>query len=1232
MSFRSVLLLVLVLAALVGQASAGSWSSNGSTSPAWQNTSGDAVIRGNGYITNDLAVLGYLSWWDFLEGSGTTAHDVNKTTANDCILTNATFLSGGGLNFSGATYTGSWIATCEATKNLNISSIYTSFETTVDPSNTYYPAIFYQRNASYNDFGIYVNGVNSDRFTVAKSTYTITNPVTEVSGAISTAGIIHRRLSVFNESNSTFDVFNHTGLELNLSYTIQTKGNGSYVDHSVPISFGNMIGGARGWVGYIYEVIIYDYQLNSSEILSVAQRLYKSSNNRTFFYDFGSGRQGSQVMINFTNTTNATFVELWNSATNFTSDSGTLITNNVTNATWINLTTKVQTQAVRLVLKGNTTLTSKIIEVSLSDEESTIVQVLDNDTSTFWVRTDGSDSCNGQNNMSYAQNSTDCAWANTSKATNMMAGQTTYVLPGIYFSTYKLGSTKNGNLTHPIRLLATDPTKNATILDGNWGTGGAIYLNQNHDIIIDGFTLRNYSYLSDGDQPLYTYTSGTILKNITLRNITIYDAAVSTYFRSPANSQNVTIDNLEMWNTTGMETAAAGNGMANSRFSNIYLHGLITDTIGINVDSDYSTWTNVTIDGIATAGLSKCISTGEGDGIVFDNLTIRNCGTRGFRVGTGVQSNLTIKNSIIDTAGVPLQMYADTELTMINTSFLQGNWDNQGPAYLKIYNSTLSGMTFSLYGMSEGSAAKNSVDTFIFQNNTVINSSFKLSNINDSTIINNKFINGIDDGTNAHDYAGIVLDHSAQSVNQVGSVNMSIQSNVFYNLTNGIYVHSLLWTENLTAKNNIFLNITRAINNATGGMINSSTVSYNMVYNNSSVAYVNILDTNTISGSNPLFNDTSINDFHLKSTTNRWNGSAWVQDIVTSPAIGAGDPTSDNSLSPWGGVIEMGAYGNTAEASQGTPLGCGTLSEDGEIYTLTQSVTSTGTCFTIGANNITLTSNSPSNQINFSTTEQGYGVYNNNYSNVTVKNLNITTVNTSATTYDIYYFGTNAKGNVSGNTLTGNGWRSIILSSSSNNTLDNNTAGKVIKLLFSNNNVLTNNTLTSGIDLSTAFNNNVSGGSISSSTGNSYSLNDSYNNVFIDTNFTTRRVYITGPPYIAWFNYSNNGGLTWVSSNTSTGRVILRTIINWNQTNITYDENTTFSTATSHYNVSGLVQNVNYNVYVDSVLNYSLTSDASGVLPLFSVPLTTTIKSIKVLQENATVAAGFTKTEWLWWE
>jgi hypothetical protein len=69
-----------------------------------------------------------------------------------------------------------------------------------------------------------------------------------------------------------------------------------------------------------------------------------------------------------------------------------------------------------------------------------------------------------------------------------------------------------------------------------------------------------------------------------------------------------------------------------------------------------------------------------------------------------------------------------------------------------------------------------------------------------------------------------------------------------------------------------------------------------------------------------LFVDTENGDFHLKSQAGRWDASekAWVQDAVTSPCIDAGDPATPIMFEPFpnGGVINMGAYGGTAEASK----------------------------------------------------------------------------------------------------------------------------------------------------------------------------------------------------------------------------------------------------------------------------------------------------------------------------
>ena len=77
----------------------------------------------------------------------------------------------------------------------------------------------------------------------------------------------------------------------------------------------------------------------------------------------------------------------------------------------------------------------------------------------------------------------------------------------------------------------------------------------------------------------------------------------------------------------------------------------------------------------------------------------------------------------------------------------------------------------------------------------------------------------------------------------------------------------------------------------------------------------------------PCFADVNNGDYHLKSQGGRWEPSSqnWIQDDVTSPCIDAGDIGSPIGYEPFpnGGIVNMGAYGGTAEASKsyfGEPL------------------------------------------------------------------------------------------------------------------------------------------------------------------------------------------------------------------------------------------------------------------------------------------------------------------------
>ncbi len=72
----------------------------------------------------------------------------------------------------------------------------------------------------------------------------------------------------------------------------------------------------------------------------------------------------------------------------------------------------------------------------------------------------------------------------------------------------------------------------------------------------------------------------------------------------------------------------------------------------------------------------------------------------------------------------------------------------------------------------------------------------------------------------------------------------------------------------------------------------------------------------------------AIHDYHLRSKAGRWTtGGVWVSDAVTSPCIDAGDPDSVWLMEPEpnGARINIGAYGNTPQASKTHTTLAGTL-------------------------------------------------------------------------------------------------------------------------------------------------------------------------------------------------------------------------------------------------------------------------------------------------------------------
>ena len=105
-------------------------------------------------------------------------------------------------------------------------------------------------------------------------------------------------------------------------------------------------------------------------------------------------------------------------------------------------------------------------------------------------------------------------------------------------------------------------------------------------------------------------------------------------------------------------------------------------------------------------------------------------------------------------------------------------------------------------------------------------------------------------------------------------------------------------------------------------------LSYPVISNSATALYLwGDFSTNGFSGKRY-----QMRDYHLKSTAGHWETGlqAWVVDATNSPCLDAGNPASavNNEPLPNGGRIDIGCYGNTAEASK-SPMKVSSLGVSG---------------------------------------------------------------------------------------------------------------------------------------------------------------------------------------------------------------------------------------------------------------------------------------------------------------
>lgn len=328
---------------------------------------------------------------------------------------------------------------------------------------------------------------------------------------------------------------------------------------------------------------------------------------------------------------------------------------------------------------------------------------------------------------------------------------------------------------------------------------------------------------------------------------------------------------------------------------------------------------------------------------------------------------------------------------------------------------------------------------------------------------------------------------------------------------------------------------------------------------------------------------------------------------------------------------------------------CQNLAIENGSYVLMQNVSSAETCFVITANNILLDGNGY--LLNYSQSSTGYGIYISNKSNITIKNLNILKQGASITDSPAIFADRISNSTIANNTIitSGTGSTGIFLNMSSANTISNNsvviypqnasaldlgygssantisennfttkssTSSPPVTVRFSSNsNTFANNRLTdsatwgsSGFYIDSSDYNTISGGSIYSESRYSfYFVNSSSTNNFTDTNFTAARDIRLNDTE-SHFKYSNDTeGYIWLATNVSAATVLTRTLSNWTDSSLKWNDTNSTGGIIAGYSVSGLLANIEYKVYNTSgsvqTNPYTLTADENGTLPSFTIAL-----------------------------
>ena len=310
------------------------------------------------------------------------------------------------------------------------------------------------------------------------------------------------------------------------------------------------------------------------------------------------------------------------------------------------------------------------------------------------------------------------------------------------------------------------------------------------------------------------------------------------------------------------------------------------------------------------------------EGYTVENMTVRNNGFYDIDHDSvaGRYSNSIISDNLVRVTQNDYSANSAFRLTMGDYNIWRNNTINRASGITRIIS-----MGFEIYSYNDNSNCHG-----LIENNTIIDTYanaivFERTSSSPTTdwtkctnyTIRNNIINNV--VLYASKYSnGIKIWDTHWN-------NFTIENNVIYSAAgDGIWLGKN--TADIVIKNNII------VENGRNGIVvwgaSNISNSYNDVWNNGDGNHFGISAGTGDISVNPLFADPN-GDFHLRSTGGRWTVYGWIYtDTVDSPCIDIGDSSSDysNEPEPNGGRINMGAYGNTDEASLSLGVTTGTIS------------------------------------------------------------------------------------------------------------------------------------------------------------------------------------------------------------------------------------------------------------------------------------------------------------------